>query len=173
MAGEVIKSTISSSFYFLLVLSPETYCSLRNHCAPVQNDNARYQHSAYQQKCMKSASKTVGEKITNKKVSQTKRKLSDHIETSVDNETTWTISLEHDPVLYSDAMAHLDAKSWRKAIVEELEKFVRKELFIEVGKPKNCYVVGCKWIFKCKLGSNSRILQSLVGCPGFFPSRRY
>jgi len=99
--------------------------------------------------------------------------LSDHIETSVDNETTWTISLEHDPVSYSDAMAHPDAKSWRKAIVEELKKFVRKELFIEVGKPKNCYVVGCKWIFKCKLGPNSRILQSLIGCPEFFPSRRY
>ena len=59
MAGEVIKSTISSSFYFLLVPSPETHCSLRNHCVPVQDDNARYQHSAYQQKYMKSTSKQL------------------------------------------------------------------------------------------------------------------
>jgi len=65
------------------------------------------------------------------------------------------MSLEHDPVSYNDAIAHPDAKFWRKMITEKLEEFVRKKLFTEVGKPKNYCVVGCKWIFKCKLGPDS------------------
>jgi len=68
------------------------------------------------------------------------------------DETTYTMSLEHDPISYNDAIAHPDAKFWKRVMVEELEEFVRKELFTEVGKPKDHCVVGCKWIFKCKLG---------------------
>ena len=37
------------------------------------------------------------------------------------------------------------------------KEFVRKELFIEVGKPKDCCVVSYKWIFKCKLGPDSQV----------------
>ena len=73
------------------------------------------------------------------------------------DKTTWTISLEHDPVLYSNAMACPDDKSWKKAIVEELEKFIKKKLFTEVRKPKDCYIVGCKWIFKHKLGPDNQV----------------
>jgi len=69
MTKEVAKLTAFSSLYFLPVSSPETCCSLRNCCAPIQDDNARYQCSAYQQKCIKSVSKTAREKVTNKKVS--------------------------------------------------------------------------------------------------------
>ena len=42
-------------------------------------------------------------------------------------------------------------------MAEELEEFIRKELFIEVGKPKDHCVVGCKWIFKCKLGPDGQV----------------
>ena len=54
-------------------------------------------------------------------------------------------------------MAYLDDKSWRKVIVEELEKFIKKKLFTEAGKPKDCYIVDCKWIFKHKLGPDSQV----------------
>ena len=73
----------------------------------------------------------------------------------VGDETTHITSLEHDPVSYNDAMACPDAKFWRKAMAEELEEFVKKELFTEVEKPKDRCIVGCKWIFKCKLGPDS------------------
>ena len=36
------------------------------------------------------------------------------------------MSLKHNPMSYNDAIAHLDAKFWKKVIVEELEEFVRK-----------------------------------------------
>jgi len=42
-------------------------------------------------------------------------------------------------------------------MVEELKEFIKKKLFTEVRKPKNCCVVGCKWIFKCKLGPDSQV----------------
>ena len=33
----------------------------------------------------------------------------------------------------------------------------RKELFTEVGKPKDHHIVGCKWIFKHKLGPDGQV----------------
>ena len=73
------------------------------------------------------------------------------------NETAHATSLEHNPVSYNDAMACPDANLWRKSMAEELEEFVRKELFTEVGKPKDRRVVGCKWIFKRKLGPDGHV----------------
>ena len=66
MADESMQSTMSYSPYLPLVSPPEICRLLRNHCAPVQDDDARYQHSAYQQKRMKSAPKLAREKMPNK-----------------------------------------------------------------------------------------------------------
>jgi len=106
---------------------------------------------------MKSALKLVREKVLNEKTSQIERKLPEHVGTSAGNETAHTTSLEYNPVSYNDAMACLDAKFWRKAMAEKLEEFVRKELFTEVGKPKDHCVVGCKWILKRKLGPDGQV----------------
>ncbi|KAJ3474089.1 hypothetical protein NLI96_g12655 [Meripilus lineatus] len=42
-------------------------------------------------------------------------------------------------------------------MVEEMRIFVEKELFDEVQRPRNRRVVGCKWVFKEKLGSDGQI----------------
>jgi len=57
MADESMQLTMSYSFCLPSVSPPEICYSLGNCCAPVQDDNARYQHSAYQQKHMKSVLK--------------------------------------------------------------------------------------------------------------------
>jgi len=106
---------------------------------------------------MKSAPKLAREKVPNEETSQIERKLLGHAGTSVGDETAHTMSLEHDPVSYNDAIARPDAKFWKRAMAEELEEFVRKELFTEVGKPKDRHVVGCKWIFKRKLGPDGQV----------------
>ena len=155
MTEEYVKPTISSPSCLSSILPPETCRLLRNRHAPVQDDDARYQRSEYQQKRMKSASKMTREKVLNEETSQVEEKLPGHVGTSVGDETTHTASLEHNPVSYNNAMACADAKFWRKAMAEELEEFVRKELFTEVEKPKDRCIVGCKWIFKCKLGPDS------------------
>ena len=95
--------------------------------------------------------------MPNEETSQVKRKLLEHAGTSVGDEIAHTMSLEHDPVSYNNAIACLDAKFWKRAMAEELEEFVRKELFMKVGKPKDHCIIGCKWIFKHKLGPNGQV----------------
>jgi len=157
MAKESVQSIMSYSFCLLSVSPPEICRSLQNCHAPVQDDDVRYQCSAYQQKHMKLAPKLAREKVPNKETSQVERKLLGHAGTSVGDETAHTMSLERDPVSYNDAIACPDAKFWKKVMAEELEEFVRKELFTEVRKPKDRHVVGCKWIFKHKLGPDGQV----------------
>jgi len=88
----------------------------------VHDDDARYQHSAYQQKCMKLAPKLAREKVPNEEIFQVERKLLGHTRTPVGDETAHTMSLEHDPMSYNDAIACPDAKFWKKAMAEELEE---------------------------------------------------
>ena len=66
-------------------------------------------------------------------------------------------SCDHDTFLHS----FLCSKSKRKSKVNInndlaiLPSYNRKKLFTEVGKSKDHYIIGCKWIFKHKLGPNS------------------
>ena len=65
IAEESVQLTMSYSPCLSLVSFPEIHHSLRNCHAPVQDNDARYQHSAYQQKCMKLALKLAREKMPN------------------------------------------------------------------------------------------------------------
>jgi len=170
MAEESVQLTISYSSCLLSVSPPEIHRSLRNCHAPVQDDDARYRHSAYQQKGMKSVPKLAREKMPNEETSQVERKLLGHTGTSVGDETAHTMSLKHDPVSYNDAIAHPDTKFWKRMMAEELEEFVRKELFTVVGKPYDRHIVGCKWIFKRKLGPNGQVerYKACLVAQGFF-----
>jgi len=62
-----------------------------------------------------------------------------------------------DPVTYEEAMLGSDAIYWKKACAEELEEFVRQNLFITVPRPAGRKVVGCKWVFKTKLEESGQI----------------
>jgi len=69
MTEESIKPAISSSSCSLSIPPPETRRSFRNHRTPVQDDDLRYQYSAYQQKHVKSASKMARGKMLNEETS--------------------------------------------------------------------------------------------------------
>jgi len=62
-----------------------------------------------------------------------------------------------DPVTYEEAMSRNDAVYWKKACAEELEAFVKQELFSTVLKPVGHKVIGCKWVFKTKLDEDSQV----------------
>jgi len=49
-----------------------------------------------------------------------------------------------DPVTYEEAMSRNDAVYWKKACIEELEAFVKQELFSIVPKPVGRKVIGYK-----------------------------
>jgi len=62
-----------------------------------------------------------------------------------------------DPVTYEEAMSRNDAVYWKKACAEELEAFVKQELFSTVLKPVGRKVIGCKWVFKTKLNEDGQV----------------
>jgi len=49
-----------------------------------------------------------------------------------------------DPVTYKEAMSRNDVVYWKKACAEELEAFVKQELFSIVLKPVGRKVIRCK-----------------------------
>jgi len=62
-----------------------------------------------------------------------------------------------DPVIYEEAMSRNDAVYWKKACAEELEAFIKQELFSTVLKPVGRKVIGCKWVFKTKLDEDGQV----------------
>jgi len=62
-----------------------------------------------------------------------------------------------DPVTYEEAMSRNNAVYWKKACAEELEAFVKQELFSTVLKLIGCKVIGCKWVFKTKLNEDGQV----------------
>ena len=62
-----------------------------------------------------------------------------------------------DPVTYEEAMSRNDAVYWKKAYAEELEAFVKQELFSTVLKPVGRKVIGYKWVFKTKLNEDGQV----------------
>ena len=62
-----------------------------------------------------------------------------------------------DPLTYNNAMSHPDAAEWRKACQAKLNMFKKQGLYEEVPKPCNRKIVGCKWVFLTKTGTDSQI----------------
>jgi len=60
------------------------------------------------------------------------------------NETENSALTMTDPTSYQDIMSRVDAIYWKRACAEELEEFVRQNLFSTVDKPTGRKVMGCK-----------------------------
>jgi len=67
------------------------------------------------------------------------------------------IEILKDPTTYKEAMSRGDARHWKRACAEELEEFVRQNLFSTVPRPIGRKVIGCKWVFKTKLDAEGQI----------------
>ena len=43
---------------------------------------------------------------------------------------------------------------------EELQQFDKNQVWQLVSKPKNCSIIGTKWVYKNKLDENGKILRN-------------
>ena len=57
-----------------------------------------------------------------------------------------------EPKNYLEAISCKDSPKWMTAMQEEFESLLKNGTWQLVDKPKGCKVVGCKWVFKKKLG---------------------
>ena len=66
------------------------------------------------------------------------------------NETENSALTMTNPTSYQDAMSRADAMHWKRTCAEEIEEFVRQNLFSTVDKPTGRKAMRCKWVFETK-----------------------
>ena len=65
-----------------------------------------------------------------------------------------------EPKSIEEALGINDSKSWTIVIEEEMEALKRNNTWDLVPLPKEWKPIGCKWVFKRKMGSNGSIKKS-------------
>jgi hypothetical protein len=62
------------------------------------------------------------------------------------------VSDDAEPKSYAEAIKSKEATEWRRAMDEEYRSLVENRTWTLVPRPPNRNVVGCKWVFKRKVG---------------------
>lgn len=143
--------TTTTGPYPIPISGGEIRRSMRNRRAPVKDDNDRYSKSSYSRK-------TTVEDVPDE-TSPTASAIV-HETANVPNETAHIANAPlPDPKTYDEAMSRPDAIHWKLACIVELEQFIKQKLYTTVPKPEGRKVMGCKWVFKTKLGPDGQIEQ--------------
>ena len=150
------------SLYPTPIPPPKVRCSTHIWNLPMRDDDPIYKVSSYK-------GKNKVQLSAEKKIAVSESQIIELTENGTTNDEVKAnkATLEGEPRMFEEAMAHSEVAEWKEAVAEEMQMFVEKELFEEVIRPKNRRVVGCKWVFKKKHGPDSEIQKykaRLVAC---------
>jgi len=67
------------------------------------------------------------------------------------------LSIDKDPVSFSEAIKGDNSDKWIDAMKDELKSMARNDVWDLVKLPEGCKRVGCKWVFKTKRDSQGNI----------------
>ncbi|KAL0355505.1 UNVERIFIED_CONTAM: Retrovirus-related Pol polyprotein from transposon TNT 1-94 [Sesamum radiatum] len=65
--------------------------------------------------------------------------------------------LDNDPKTYGEAMSDIDSDKWLEAMKFEMALMGSNQVWTLVDPPKGVRPVGCKWVYKCKLGDKGEV----------------
>ena len=82
---------------------------------------------------------------------------SDYIVYSV--ETDCDISIENDPLTYTQAMNSENSKLWHDAMTDEMNSMANNGVWDLMELPSGSKAIGCKWVYKTKRDSQGNINQ--------------
>ncbi|KAL0404050.1 UNVERIFIED_CONTAM: Retrovirus-related Pol polyprotein from transposon RE2 [Sesamum radiatum] len=68
-----------------------------------------------------------------------------------------TSQLDNDPKTYGEAMSDIDSDKWLEAMKSKIDSMGSNEVWTLVDPPKGVRLVGCKWVYKRKLGANGEV----------------
>ncbi|KAL0427522.1 UNVERIFIED_CONTAM: hypothetical protein Slati_2927000 [Sesamum latifolium] len=68
-----------------------------------------------------------------------------------------TSQLDNDPKTYGEAMSDINSEKWLEAMKSEKDSMGSNQVWTLVDPPKGVKPVGCKWVYKCKLGADGEI----------------
>ncbi|KAL0439089.1 UNVERIFIED_CONTAM: hypothetical protein Slati_2391900 [Sesamum latifolium] len=68
-----------------------------------------------------------------------------------------TSQLDNDPKTYGEAMSDIDSDKWLEAMKFEMHSMGSNQIWTLVDPPKGIRPVGCKWVYKRKLGADGEV----------------
>ncbi|KAL0405902.1 UNVERIFIED_CONTAM: hypothetical protein Slati_3904100 [Sesamum latifolium] len=68
-----------------------------------------------------------------------------------------TSQLDNDPKTYGEVMSDIDSDKWLEAMKFEMDSMGSNQVWTLVDPPKGIRPVGCKWVYKCKLGADGEV----------------
>ncbi|KAL0416612.1 UNVERIFIED_CONTAM: Copia protein [Sesamum latifolium] len=69
-----------------------------------------------------------------------------------------TSQLDNDPRTYGETMSDIDSDKWLEAIKSEMDSMGSNQVWTLVDPPKGVRPIGCKWVYKRKLGPDSEVM---------------
>ncbi|KAL0411537.1 UNVERIFIED_CONTAM: hypothetical protein Slati_3743400 [Sesamum latifolium] len=68
-----------------------------------------------------------------------------------------TSQLDNDPKAYGEAMSDIDSNKWLMSMKSEMDSMRSNQVWTLVDPPKGARPVGCKWVYKRKLGVDGEV----------------
>ncbi|KAL0283032.1 UNVERIFIED_CONTAM: Copia protein [Sesamum radiatum] len=68
-----------------------------------------------------------------------------------------TSQLDNNPKTYGEAMSDIDSDKWIEAMKSEMDSMGSNQVWTLVDPPKGVRPIGCKWIYKRKLGADGEV----------------
>ncbi|KAL0367253.1 UNVERIFIED_CONTAM: hypothetical protein Sradi_3615400 [Sesamum radiatum] len=68
-----------------------------------------------------------------------------------------TSQLDNDPKTYGEAMSDIDSDKWLEAMKSEMDSMGSNQVCTLVDLSKGARPVGCKWVYKRKLGADGQV----------------
>ena len=62
-----------------------------------------------------------------------------------------------DPKTYDEAISDIDFKKWLEAMRSEIDSMYSNQVWTLVDSPEGIVPIGCKWIFKRKIGADGNV----------------
>ncbi|KAL0287109.1 UNVERIFIED_CONTAM: hypothetical protein Sangu_2705700 [Sesamum angustifolium] len=78
--------------------------------------------------------------------------------TTTDGFLGLTSQLENDPRTYGEAISNIDSDNWLEVMKSETDSMGSNQLWTLVDPPNCVKPIGCKWVYKRKLGANGEVI---------------
>ena len=62
-----------------------------------------------------------------------------------------------EPITVEEALSCSEKQNWKEAMKDEFQSLQANQVWDLVTPPKDCKVINCKWVFKCKLGEQGQV----------------
>jgi len=62
-----------------------------------------------------------------------------------------------DPTPYQEAISDIDSNRWLEAMKSEMDSMYKNQVWTLVDPPEGIVPIGCKWVFKKKIGSDGKV----------------